>query len=461
MNALERYAKLVEKSAGKLRETLALDDPAAQLTELELQAHWFAGDFGTEFTSAQGERVRVAQFGAWNREAGPDFADAAVSIDGRRPVRGAIEIDPDAQDWERHGHATNPDYDSVVLHVCVRDSGDVGKRFFTRNSQHREIPRIRLDLRALTSPPPDAQPAAKAGRCSAPMRGLDPEKLRDILEGAAHFRLRRKSARLARIAKLHGADEALYQALAVTLGYKGNKLPFTLLSQRLPLALLRKHREDIDALLFGSAGFLDHADFTAFDMETRAYLRNLWERWWKLRGQFGAIALAHETWRLSSVRPANHPQRRLAALGEIIRHWQKISALTREGEIAAVRSTLEELGDEYWGCHYTLTSRKSPRPMALLGEGRVNDILANVIYPLAVSAHPARWKDYLKLPAPLVSRPVKIAALRLLGGHENVAKSLLKKTACQQALLQIYEDFCMRDNTDCTQCPFPEQLAKW
>ena len=458
MNASDRYAKLVEKNTGKLRETLALDDPAARLTELELQAHWFAGDFGTEFTSAQGERVRIAQFGAWNREAGPDFADAAVSIDGRRPVRGAIEIDPDAQDWERHGHATNPDYDSVVLHVCVSDEG---KRFFTRNSQHREVPRIRLDLHTLSGPPPDAQPAAKPGRCCSPLRDLEPDKLREVLEGAAQYRLGRKSARLARIAKFHGADEALYQALAVALGYKGNKLPFTLLSQRLPLALLRKHRDDIDALLFGAGGFLDHSDFTAFDMETRAYLRNLWERWWKLRGQFGGVILAHRAWRLSSVRPANHPQRRLAALAEITRHWQKISALTREGEIAAVRAALEELTDAYWDHHYTLTSRKSPRPMALIGEGRVNDILANVIYPLAIGAYPARWKDYLKLPAPVASRTVKIAALRLLGPGSSAAKSILKKAALQQGLLQIYEDFCMRDNTDCAQCPFPEQLTKW
>jgi hypothetical protein len=28
-------------------------------------------------------------------------------------------------------------------------------------------------------------------------------------------------------------------------------------------------------------------------------------------------------------------------------------------------------------------------------------------------------------------------------------------------LLQIYEDFCMQDNSDCAQCPFPEQMANW
>jgi hypothetical protein len=457
MNPSERYARLVEKTTGKLRENLGMETPA-QFTELELQAHWFAGDFGTEFTSINGERIRIAQFGAWNREAGPDFADAAISIDGKRAVRGAIEIDPDAQDWERHGHATNPEYDGVVLHICTRDAG---RRFFTRTSRHREIPRIRLDPHRVDGPVADSQPIAKPGRCCAAMRNLGPDKLREVLEGAAQFRLRRKAARLARIAGLHGEDEALYQALAIALGYKNNKLPFTVLAQRFPLAVLQRRKEDLDALLFGSAGFLDDSDFTAFDMETRAYLRNLWELWWKLRSQFSPLILAANLWRLASVRPANHPQRRIAALAEIVRHWPKLSALVKDGEISMIRSFLESLGDEYWDFHYTLTSRKSARRMALVGEGRINDILANVIYPLVISTHPDRWKDYIKLPAPMVSRPVKIAALRLLGGHQQAGKTLIKKAACQQGLLQIYEDFCMRDSTGCAQCPFPEQVAKW
>ena len=381
-----------------------------------------------------------------------------MSIDGGTPVRGSIEIDPEAQDWERHGHGTNPDYDGVVLHVCARDAG---KEFFTRTSQHREVPRIRLDAVAYSNgPPPDSQPVAKPGRCSAPLRELDSEKLREVLEGAAQHRLRKKSARLARLATLHGDDEALFQALAVTLGYKNNKLPFTVIAQRLPLAFLRRRKDDLDAILFGAAGFLDAADFTAFDMETRAYLRNLWERWWKLRGQFSALTLDADSWRLASVRPANHPQRRLAALGEIVRHWQKISSLVKDGEVASIREFLEGLRDEYWDFHYTLTSRKSPKRMALVGESRVNDILANVIYPLVIASHPERWKDYLKLPAPMVSRTVKIAALRLLG-ENNDAKPILKKAAYQQGLLQIYEDFCMRDNTECAQCLFPEQTVKW
>lgn len=456
MKSPDRYAKLVADLAGTCRENGVHAD-LSHLTELEIQAHWFAGDFGTEFTTVRGDRVSIAQFGAWNREAGPDFADAALVINGGKPVRGAIEIDPEAQDWERHGHGANPDYDSVVLHVCARDSS---REFFTRNSRHKEVPRILLDARTLHGPPSDALPAAKLGRCAGPLRALPDTRLREILEEAARYRLQRKAARLARLAQLHGEDEALFQALAVTLGYKGNKVPFTILSQRLPFSFLRKHKEDLEALLFGVAGFLDAADFTAFDLETRTYLRGLWDRWWKLRGRHAAIMLPQNAWRLASVRPANHPQRRIAALAQIVRHWHKLSSLVKDGEVKSIAEFFDALSDDYWDFHYTLTSKKSRARMALVGPSRVNDMLANVIYPLVIASHPERWKDYLKLPAPMANRPVKIAALRLIGVRDE-GKAILRKAVHQQGLIQIYEDFCARDNSDCAQCLFPAQIVKW
>jgi hypothetical protein len=456
MNESHRYARMLVRAFGSLREDADRGN-RDDLTELEIQAHWFSGDFGTEFTSARGDSVVVTQFGEWNRESGPDFATAAVSINGGPPVRGSIEIDTDARDWERHGHATNADYDSVVLHVCERDGG---REFFTRNSRHGEIPRVTLEMRRLGAPPSNPLPIANLGRCSAPLRALQPGTLREVLLAAAQYRLGRKSARLAKIGELHGADEALYQALAVTLGYKNNKLPFTLIAQRLPLKSLQTAKADIDALLFGTAGFMDGVNLAKFNSETRAYLRSLWDRWWKLRDNFTRLSLAPGAWKLSSVRPANHPQRRVAALAQIVRNWRKIVALAREGDIPGIRDYFAGLRDEYWDFHYTLISKRSPVRMALVGPSRVNDMLANVFYPLAILSRPDRWKDYAKLPAPLASRRARIAATRLLG-EDSGAKAILASAVNQQGLLQIYEDFCMRDNSGCAQCLFPEQIAQW
>ena len=67
-------------------------------SELELQARWFAGDFGKEFVSTDGDQIEIVQFGVWNREAGPDFRDAAIRINGDGPMPGCIEIDLDGSE---------------------------------------------------------------------------------------------------------------------------------------------------------------------------------------------------------------------------------------------------------------------------------------------------------------------------------------------------------------------------
>jgi hypothetical protein len=390
----------------------------------------------------------------WNREAGPDFAEAAVSIDGGPPMRGAIELDMDARDWERHGHATNPAYENVVLHLYFQ-SGEAAA--FARTVSNRAVPQVRLDLRAIGGPPPNAAPPAVPGRCVAPLRDLDLPTVRGVLEGAAQFRLRRKAARLARLRETRGEDEALYQALAETLGYKSNKLPFALLSQRTSVRALRR-MEHIDALLFGLAGFLRPEDFPAAAPATKAYLRNLWEGWWALRAEWERLAIPAALWKTGGQRPVNHPQRRLAALAGIVRQWPKIRDAA--GDTAKLHKLLAGLHDEYWEHHYTVRSDAAAKPMALIGKDRITDMLANVFFPWTILDRPEKWEEYRAIGAHLSNRRVEIAAARLFANDPRQAQ-LLKSAAMQQGLLQIYEDFCMQDESDCAACLFPRQVAQW
>src|SRR4029077_19116662 len=126
-----------------------------------------------------------------------------------------------------------------------------------------------------------------------------------------------KALRLQRLSELHGDDEALFQEVAAALGYKQNKLPFTVLAQRLPLRHLRARPNEIEALLFGVAGFLGAPDLSSFEPGTRQYLRTLWGHLLPRRAEVERLILPPRTWRLSGTRPLNHPQRRLAALGQI------------------------------------------------------------------------------------------------------------------------------------------------
>jgi hypothetical protein len=177
---------------------------------------------------------------------------------------------------------------------------------------------------------------------------MEMAKVRGVLEGAAQFRAQRKARRLARLREAHGEDEALYQGLAETLGYKANKLPFALLSQRAPVRTLRRTGE-VDALLFGVAGFLKPEDFPDAEADTKAYLRGLWERWWALRGEWERLAVPGKLWSLGGQRPVNHPQRRVAALAAMVRQWPKVRALAGNCEARKAHELMEGLRDESTG----------------------------------------------------------------------------------------------------------------
>ena len=458
----ERYAQL--RDTTRVHERTLFASPRVP-SELELQARWFAGDFGKHFVTTTGDKIDVVQFGVWNREAGPDFRDAAIRINGSEAISGCIEIDLLDRSWESHGHATNPSFESTVLHVFVERSGSA---FFTRTYSNRNVPQVCIDPAILPEAFNPNIPLARPGRCQAPLKKLPEERVRSVVDAAAQFRLRQKANRIRSKIEAHGRDETLFQEIATAFGYKENKLPFMLLTQRMPLRLLHENVEDCEALLFGAAGFLETPDLDIYEKSAREYVRQLWDRWWPHRDDLQRLILTAKAWHVSSTRPLNHPQRRLAALAVLAREWRRFQRASGKSSVAAANNFFQTLEHPFWSFHYTLTSEAASQEMALIGKSRVADILANVLFPFWLahdteapnSANTRLWSEYAKLPAQLSNRRLETAAARLFGNDPR-RKKFLHTVAHQQGLLQIYEDFCMQDNSDCAQCPFPEQMAKW
>src|SRR2546421_782052 len=368
---------------GRVRER-ALFLPLRTPSELELQARWFAGDFGRSFVSTRGNHIDIVQFGSWNRQAGPDFSNAAISVNGGQPIAGSIEIDLVDRNWELHGHATNPAFEETVLHVFV-DKSD--REFFARTKSNRNVLQIRIDPAILPEAFSANIPLARPGRCQAPLGNLPKDRIRSVLDAAAQFRLQKKAARIrAKIDNCqsgsdHGADEALFQEIAAALGYKENKLPLTLIAQRLPLKTLRKNLDDAEAILFGLAGFLETPNLAIYKKSVKNYVRDLWDRWWPHRDRLQRLILPAKIWKLSSTRPVNHPQRRLAALAILVQEWPAFRRSLEKRTAAAIEKFFDAFDHPFWKFHYTMTADASLEPMALVGESRVADILANVIFP--------------------------------------------------------------------------------
>ena len=459
----DRYARFKEAVFSGLEEiTLpGFDQP---VNELDLQSLWFGGAFGQEFISLDGKKVQVVDFGVWNSGPGPDFTDCTVKV-GTQTLRGDIELDPDARDWERHAHGGNPDYSRVILHLFL-DAPD--ELFFTRTHEHREVTQVCLSPSALPekSKPDRGLAAARLGRCHAPLKDMQPGHIQSMLEAAAQYRLEKKSVRLHRCAAAQGREQTIYQALAQALGYRNNQQPFNILAQRLPLKRLQKlSGEERESLLFGVSGFLESVRYEDTLPETRRYLRGLWESWWKQRDSCRRWLDPRQAlrWKLAAVRPGNHPQRRLGALTALLSRWNSVSGpLFEAGRWSrdAWRETMLAIGHDYWSGHYTLLSAPTVKPLALIGATRVQEMLANVAYPLLIPERTRLWAEYLELPALLDNQKVRRAVLRLFGSDPR-GLEFQKMLHHQQGLLQVYEDFCLEDDSACAECPFPERLKEW
>jgi hypothetical protein len=451
------YKELLEEvrdHKGAVLEQNALVMP----NELHLQALWYGGQMGREFATIDGRAVRIVQFGHWNHAAGPDFLHTAVEIDGEIHA-GSLELDHTFADWDNHGHGSNKDFDDVVLHVVF---GDEVKSRFTRTSNHRAVPQVivpELILREALQIPLMAQAAAHVGRCFMPLAEMHQGNLDALMREAAMHRASIKAKRRARTIDALGEEEWLWQAISETMGYRPNKLAMTLLAQRLPIGLLRECPADCESMLFGAAGFLTAEVHDAALNDSRGYLRDLWEIWWKVRDYYEPTHDRKIPWKLSGIRPVNHPQRRVACLATIVHHWEKFRAACLD--FAGSQDFFQELRHPYWSHHYTVKSKRSMRNLALMGADRLTDFQINHLMPAyLVDGDRGAWEYYEKLQAPAISEKVDKASIRLFGDIER-RKKYLRQAWQHQALLQIYQDFCLQDISDCAECPFPEQLAQW
>lgn len=445
MEFADRYASLLQPL--RINEAPPLQI-ARKLSLLEVQTRWFAGDFGLEFTGNGGTKVRIVNFGQWNSAPGADFRNALISFNGKEPQCGGVTFSEGAADpAPESGSAA-----AAILKVLTPEQMRPALAPIVE-----EVPTIVLDPAQIGF---GAAEIPASHTCSAPLAGLPGERLERFLEAAAQFRLRRKAQRLLRLAEIHGSDESLYQALAETLGYKNNKLPFTVLAQRFPLTLLRSRRREIEPLLFAGSGFLSSTDLSQLEGDTRSYLREIWMQWWPSRTEFERLVISPKLWKLQGMRPVNHPQRRVAALAEIVRNWPVLQTLVRICNVPAIQNFFAQLQNSYWDFHYTLVSKRATTRMALVGENRVSAMLANVFFPAGIVSNPGLWKEYRELPALDSSQRVDVAALRLLGSSPAWRK-LSKKIAFQQGVLQIYEDFCGREDGDCMRCELARQIERW
>ncbi len=440
----ERYASFLQALAE--RELCAAERQPLDLPpEGELESLWADGLLpGSGCNSVAHGPVVVLDCGCWNRGDGPDFQRAEVEINGVR-LRGDVELSHSVAEWEASGHAENPLFQDVILHV-VFTPPPAGA--YTRNGQHREIPVLYLPEERWMEACGRSYPLAGLEQGAAPLEGMPLGTLVSLMQAAAARRVEHKRLLFRARAGVVGEAQAWYEALASTLGYSANKNTMAILARRAPLEELG---EKAEAILFGTAGFLLPVLPERAGEDSRACHRRVWDAWWPLRDAYGLGERRRIPWKLAAGRPLNHPHRRVAALALAACRWREIAPHLHVGGARELTRILSSLSHPYWDWHCSLPSAPLARPAALIGQARIRDFLVNHVYVQDDSA--GSWQAYLSLGASELPQHIKKIATQLLGAREDVAP-LLKLCFAQQALLQLERD-CRFEGG------YPAALASW
>jgi len=458
------------------------EEPLRPPTELEVQALWFEQLYQPALTTDDGRAVEIIQPGFWNHSGGPDFTRAVVRFSPVAAARraavaetsvsdvtiGNVEVHLRPADWNAHGHHADAAYNETILHVVWESKG--GKSFFPATAAFRRVPQVVLSTQ-LVAPWPELQPlcatlmqrplpGAVPGRCSPALADLPAERVADILRAAGLFRLRQKALRWYWRQRLTSPAQALHEALAEALGFHANQVPMRLVAQRLPWAKLREMKPEARlAHLFGLAGFLPNESLTRLQTEPRAWLRELWEIWWKARGALDYALLPKSLWKLAGLRPLNRPERRLAALAQIVPRVPELLAALKARDADRFSATLLAIRDPFWEKHATLTGTPLSTPCRLLGEERVHDILINVFWPMVSLEEPDAARIALSKFTAAANGAARIASQRLL--ISALKPKQTREALIQQGLLQIFRDYCQTDCSQCRDCTFPELVKAW
>ncbi|MDW7980367.1 MAG: DUF2851 family protein [Verrucomicrobiales bacterium] len=444
--------------------------PPEQLLQVIWQYQRIVRD---QLKTLDGEAVKVLHPGFKNCEAGPDFKRAVIQFGTAAPVSGDVEIDVHPACWRTHNHHANPAYRNVVLHVVWDATPEYRPEVRTLPIRH-----------ALDSPLHElswwlghkvelAPPQNYFGLCRPALARLDRSALTKLLHQAAQFRLEAKAAQLRARARQAGWEQALWEALFRALGYKQNVWPMHRLAELKPRWYAPGLSSiELQARLLGLAGLLPH-ELTRRYGTADAYLRRVWDIWWRDRDQFSDCILPRAVWQFAGVRPSNHPQRRLA----LAAHWLSAGdlALRLERWLAGGASTaqpahvlLESLQpgpDEFWSVHWTLRSRPLRRPQPLIGLPRLTDLAVNVFLPWlwsravegnndALRDRVQRW--YFSWPAGEDNALLRLARQRLLAG---APPGCINGAAAQQGLLQLVHDFCDQSDALCSNCKLPQLVS--
>ena len=324
--------------------------------------------------SEEGETITIIETGIHNTDAGPDFSEAKIQI-GDQLWAGNVEIHVLSSDWNKHGHQNDSAYDNVILHVVYEDDKPVedknGQRIptLTLRGLFDEHLYWRYEQLVQTQ---DAIP------CANQFPEVDEMIKESMLERVLVERLEMKAAAIKELWEQNNRNwnETFYQWMARGFGLKVNAEPMLLLARNLPQGILAKHKDSLfqlEALLFGVAGFLKH--------EPDDYAQELNKEYSFLRSKYGLEELEVSIWKFARLRPPSFPTVRIGQFAALIHRSENLfSKILGIGSLKVLEQLLSDSPSIYWREHYRFGNAHS-RTKSVMGKAFQETLVINVVVP--------------------------------------------------------------------------------
>ncbi|MEA2105889.1 MAG: DUF2851 family protein [Bacteroidota bacterium] len=395
------------------------------------------------------EKVEVINPGLHNMDAGPDFFNAKIKI-GDTTWAGNVEIHLKSSDWYHHQHHTDKAYDNVILQVVHQHDKDV---YLSNNSL---VPTMEIQFDEILLKNYEKLIDSESWiACEKDLHTVDDFLIQKWIEALMIERLKDKALRLKQELKQtqNNWEETFYRHLARNFGFKLNAEPFELLARSLPLKILAKHKNNlmqIEALLFGQAGFLNE--------ETGdVYYQKLKREYQFLNHKFQLKPIAKHLWKFLRSRPGNFPTVRLAQFAALIFQSKSLfSQIMDEQDMRKIRQMLQAKPSEYWETHYHF-NKKSVKKTKPLGQSAIQILLINTAVPFLFVYGKHRGKEEFCDRALRLLSQIKPENNSIISNWKRLG--LKPENAFEsQALIQLKNKYCTFKK--CLQCSIGNYIIK-
>ena len=395
--------------------------------------------------------IEVLHPGSQNFNAGPDFFNAKIRINGTTWA-GNVEIHIRSSDWFRHNHHNDPVYENVVLHVVYENDRDV------TGFNNRIIPVI--ELKNKFNPELLERYSKIAGNlewlpCGKQINTVDPGLLKCWLQRIFVERMEcQTDAIIKRVTGIiNNWEQAFYEWLAAGFGFKTNKEAFFQLARQTPCFVFphnKGNRFVIESLLFGQSGLLGN-------QLNEEYPCRLQKEYKYLSKKYDLKPINAHLWRFMRIRPSGFPTIRLSQFACLLTSTTNLfSEFINAGNISDLSFLYSLTASEYWNDHYRF-GVKSPFGVKRLGISSVNTLLINTVIPFLFVYGKERneyhfidkalnWMEQLP--------PEDNKVVRKFDSLGIVAESALES----QALLHLLRYYC--EQKKCLFCSVGLQIIK-